>query len=208
MSEVNGLSPLTHRQRQALATRQLIVDAAGDLFLERGYASTTIEAIAAQAGVAVSTVYGAYTNKRGILRAIREAWHHASGQRELYRQASAEPDLQLRLRLAAHATRRQWEVGARMMTVYGMAAATDTEAAAELGEALEGRRGNVGKTVRAWAADFGQEPERAAATFLALTRAEVYLELVEAWHWTPQAYEDWLAGTLQAQWSRPEPTGG
>ena len=77
----------------------------------------------------------------------------------------------------------------------------------ELRGALDGRRTNVGNTVRAWAVDLGQEPERAAAIFLALTRAEVYLELVESWHWTPQAYEDWLAGALQAQLLRPENPG-
>jgi hypothetical protein len=35
-------STLTHRQRQALATRQLIVDAACELFLVQGYIPTTI----------------------------------------------------------------------------------------------------------------------------------------------------------------------
>ena len=68
------MSP-SHRQRQALWTRRLIVDAARELFLERGYAATTMDAIAKEAGVAVSTVYAIYKNKRNILRAIREAWH-------------------------------------------------------------------------------------------------------------------------------------
>ena len=45
--------PLTHRQRQALATQQMIVDAARSLFLEQGYGVTTIDAISAKAGVAV-----------------------------------------------------------------------------------------------------------------------------------------------------------
>jgi AcrR family transcriptional regulator len=197
MSGIN--TALTHRQRQALATRRLIVDAATELFLEGGYASTTIEAIAAGAGVAVSTVYGAFTNKRGILKAIRETWHQASGQRELFAQASAEPDLTRRLERAAHATRRQWETSARMMAVYTAAAAADPEAAAELAGALTGRRTNLGRILQSWAADAGLDPERTAALFLTLTRAEVYLELVEEWHWTPQQYEDWLAGTLKAQ---------
>ena len=175
------------------------MDRAAELFLEHGYASTTMDAIATQAGVAVSTVYNAFTNKRGILRAIREAWHQESGQRELFRQAGTEARLARRLELAAHATRRQWETSARMMTVYTAAAAADPEAAAELAEALGGRRTNLGRTLRAWATEFGQDPERAAAIFLATTRAEVYLELVEEWRWSPQRYEDWLAETLKVQ---------
>ena len=71
---MKNVNPSTsHRQRQALATRQIILEAAHRLFLEQGYGSTTIEVISAEAGVAVSTVYGIYKNKRGILKAIREA---------------------------------------------------------------------------------------------------------------------------------------
>ena len=68
-------APYDHRQRQALATQQLILETARALFLEQGYGITTIEAIAAAAGVAVSTVYAVYKNKRTLLKAIREAWH-------------------------------------------------------------------------------------------------------------------------------------
>lgn len=52
MREASKEARLTHRQRQALWTRRLIVDAARELFLEQGYSATTIEAIAEEAGVA------------------------------------------------------------------------------------------------------------------------------------------------------------
>src|SRR5260370_9418950 len=101
MDKVKGT--LTHRQRQALATRELIVDAACELFLAQGYMATTIEAISARAGVAVSTVYAVFRNKRGILQAIRERWHQESGQRDIYRQARGQSDPQRPLELAADA---------------------------------------------------------------------------------------------------------
>jgi TetR/AcrR family transcriptional regulator, regulator of autoinduction and epiphytic fitness len=68
----NVKSKMTYRQRQALATQALatqalIVDTARKLFLERGYHTTTIEMIAAEAGVAVSTIYAVFRNKGGIL---------------------------------------------------------------------------------------------------------------------------------------------
>src|SRR5258707_13168152 len=104
-------SKLTHRQRQALATRELIVDAARELFLAQGYMATTIEAISARAGVAVSTVYAVFRNKRCILQAIRERWHQESGQRDRYRHGMDKSDPKRRLGLAADATRRHWSTG-------------------------------------------------------------------------------------------------
>lgn len=153
--------------------------------------------------MAVSTLYSAFASKRGLLRAMREGWHQDSEQRDLFRQASAEPRLARRLELAAHATRRQWETGGQMIQVYTSAAAVDAEAAAELAEALGGRRAALGKILRAWAREFGLDPERAAASFLALTRAELYHELVEEWAWTPQQYEAWLAEVLHSLLSAP-----
>ncbi|MBE2184243.1 MAG: TetR/AcrR family transcriptional regulator [Anaerolineae bacterium] len=120
----------SHRQRQALATRQVILEAARVLFLEQGYGTTTIESISDKAGVAVSTVYSIYKNKRGILAAIRETWHQESGQREIYQLALSESDLRRRMEPFAKATRRQWEASASMMSIYHSAAAVDPEAAA------------------------------------------------------------------------------
>ncbi|GHF50969.1 AcrR family transcriptional regulator [Deinococcus metalli] len=199
---------MTHRQRQAQATRDLIVQAATELFLNTGYAGTTMDAIAQRAGVAVSTVYGAFTNKRTLLAAIREAWHQATGQRDTYRLAGEQPHLTDRLRLAAHATRRQWELGARMMTIYAAAAATDPEAAQELRAALDGRRTNIGRIVGAWAEDAHLNAARFRAAYLALTRAEVYLELVGEFGWTPDDYEAWLLEHLIAEVQGCRTAGG
>jgi TetR/AcrR family transcriptional regulator, regulator of autoinduction and epiphytic fitness len=55
------------------ATRQSVIAAAGRLFSERGYAGSSIEAIAGAAGVAVPTVYAAFGNKRSILLAMLAA---------------------------------------------------------------------------------------------------------------------------------------
>lgn len=193
--------PLTHRQRQALATQQLILDSARALFVEQGYGLTTIDAISARAGVAVSTVYAIYKNKRGILSAIRESWHQESQQRNIYAQALQESDVRRRIALAAHATRRQWETGASMILIYNSAAAVDAEAAAELEQALAGRRANlthfIDETARMLRA--GLTVERAVAIYLSLTRPEIYQELVSGFGWSPDEYEDWLAATLQQQ---------
>ena len=195
------VKPLTHRQRQALATRTLIVDTARTLFAENGYAATTIDGIAQHCGVAASTVYAIFGNKRGILRAIREAWHASTNVREIYQRANDAPDPRRRLELYAHATRRQWETGAIVLAIYTGAAAADPEAAAELEQALEGRRRNLAALLEAGALTFsaGRPLAEVQAIHLALTRPEVYDELVLAWGWTADAYEAWLAKALIAQ---------
>jgi len=57
----------TTRKQKALATRRRILKAAHELFCERGYGATTMEAIAAAAGVAVQTLYFTFHTKAAIL---------------------------------------------------------------------------------------------------------------------------------------------
>ena len=201
MENVKTTSKITHRQRQALATQALIVDTARRLFLEQGYHATTIEMIAAEAGVAVSTIYAIFRNKRGILQAMREAWHQESGQRDIYALAREESDPEKRLALAAHSTRRQWETGAALTRIYNAAASADPEAAAELAVALEGRRKFLASFIEEMAADLRPELEvaRAAEIFYALTLPEIYDTLVRQRGWTPDEYETWLTTLLRQQ---------
>lgn len=49
-------------------TRRKIVTAAAELFIADGYHATTLEQIAARAGVAVQTVYFHFGNKRSVLK--------------------------------------------------------------------------------------------------------------------------------------------
>ncbi|MEY2477815.1 MAG: hypothetical protein QOG87_3130 [Actinomycetota bacterium] len=58
------------RDEQAARTRTRILDAAAELFLERGYARTTIKDIADAAGVARDTVHAVYGSKARVLTAL------------------------------------------------------------------------------------------------------------------------------------------
>src|SRR6266545_3219858 len=63
----------TRRQAQAAQTRQDIIAAALQLFLQQGYAATTMAGIAQAAGVVVETIYRAFGSKAALFKAVVEA---------------------------------------------------------------------------------------------------------------------------------------
>jgi len=58
------------RDEQAARTRQRVLDAAGELFLDQGYARTTMQGIADRAGVARDTVHAVFGGKARVLTAL------------------------------------------------------------------------------------------------------------------------------------------
>jgi len=60
------------RRERARQARDQIVGIAAELFLARGYAATTVAAIATQARVSVETIYKSFGGKPGLVRAIVE----------------------------------------------------------------------------------------------------------------------------------------
>jgi len=62
----------SRRRAQAQQTRVSVLEVAQRRFLERGYAATTIGVIAGEAGVSAETIYKAFGNKSGLVRAIHE----------------------------------------------------------------------------------------------------------------------------------------
>src|SRR5512146_1142850 len=95
-----------HRQRQLELTRTVILEAATELFVANGYVATTIERIAAEAGVAPSTVYATFGTKVAILAASRWQLAQAAGVPEVRDAIARETDLQARIRLLAGLERR------------------------------------------------------------------------------------------------------
>lgn len=189
------------RQRQAQFTAGEIVNAAKTLFLEHGYAGTTIEAIAERAGTAASTVYAVFGSKRGILRAIRSAWHERTHIREVTYGDLGDMPPEERIEALARGSRQQWEMGAEVIAIYTGAASADPEAAAELKGALEGRR----KGMQNFASGLephlrpGLDTDRATAILQALCLPEVFQTLVRESGWSAEEYQAWLARTLKRE---------
>src|SRR5215208_7003448 len=125
----------TRRRAQAETTRRDILDAAQALFEERGYVATTMEAIAAEAGVALKTAYVAFETKSGLLRAL---WNHLlrGGRDEVpvaeqawYREVVAEPDPEEKIRRTARASRAAKERIGGVLQVIRTAAPIDPDIA-------------------------------------------------------------------------------
>jgi AcrR family transcriptional regulator len=99
-SSVKKKRPYDSRRRkeQARQTREAILDAAGTMFRERGYARTTVAAVAEAAHVSVETVYKAFGDKAHLLKGVFDVaivGDHAPvpmPQRDLVRRIEAEPD--------------------------------------------------------------------------------------------------------------------
>ena len=60
----------TRRQAQARGTRMAVIRAARHLFLERGFAATTMPAVATAAGTSVQTVYKVFGTKARLAKAV------------------------------------------------------------------------------------------------------------------------------------------
>ena len=62
----------SRRRERARHTHTALLDAAQARFIDRGFMATTIESIAADAGVSPATIYKTYGGKSGLVRALCE----------------------------------------------------------------------------------------------------------------------------------------
>jgi AcrR family transcriptional regulator len=205
LSDVNQAKP-AYRQVQAAETRRRIALAARRAFGAGGYADTSVQSIAREAGVAVRTVYAAFGTKKAILAAVCEEWLIESDARSIGEQAIAATDPRRSLALLAHANRAQWEMGRDVVGIMATAAAADAEVASMFAGWRENRMGFVRRVIGGLAADL--QPGLGVADASAMTRAfsvpEIFEELA-AEGWSADRYEEWLAALLAETLLRPSP---
>lgn len=194
----------TRRREQATETRRLIIRAAHDLFVIKGYGRTTIAEVAAAAGVAVETVYAAYRNKPTLLRQVWYATFRGDEadirllDRPEIRAVLAEPDLAARLRNHAVVFLPVFRRITPLLRALQGAATSEPEAAAMLAEFDERRLDAAAHYARA-AMETGQlaVSEQEARDVLAATLdGALWHRLVEEGGWP----EDRFAQMLGAIW--------
>jgi AcrR family transcriptional regulator len=77
------------RRARAFQTHESIIGAAEQLFVRDGFQSTTIQAVAAAAGVSQETIYKRFGGKAGLVRAIRERGLAGEGPLHAERRSNA-----------------------------------------------------------------------------------------------------------------------
>ena len=196
-----------HGQARTRLARRAVVAAARSLFVERGYAATTIEVISNVSDVPPATIYRLFGSKLGILKVLLDISIAGDDQpltvQERVARLFTEPDpVELLKGFAAVTT----AINQRTNDVYRVlvGAADSDPAAAELLDDIQQQRKrgqsriaqalNRGKSLR------GHLKEADAVDLIyALMSPELYRLLVVERNWPPEKYERWLATTLIQQ---------
>ena len=194
------------RQEQARATRAAILEAARDLFGERGYVATTMESIAMRARTSPATVYTAFTNKRSLLSALVDVSIAGDDapvpilDRPWVHQLRDEPDLHRRIAILARNGRLILERRAPVDEVVRAAAASDPDIAAlwRAGNAqrLTGQRALLRLVAGEGGLREGLSHAEAVDTLYALGSPETYRLLTVDRGWSPVRFERWYADTM------------
>jgi AcrR family transcriptional regulator len=183
---------------------QLICAAAYRLFCTQGYLQTSIEDIAAAAGVARPTVFSAVGPKPVILKAVID--QAAAGddspltvaQRPWWHEALDEADPRRSVRLHARNMRRIAERTAPLVKAVEAAAAGDADARQLWEQFQRQRRAGMAEFVASLStkADLRVDTQRATDTLWMLS-PDAYWRLVHDGGWSADEYERWLADLLE-----------
>ena len=191
------------RAEQSAATRRAVLAAARDLFAERGYAATSVAAIAERAGVAVDTVYAAAGRKPALMRELVEEAISGTdralppAEREYVQRVLAASTGREKLTIYAAAV---VEIGTRLAPIHrplAEAALTDADCAALHAEIRSRRAANM----RLLAADLRAtgdlrpdlSDDEVADIVWSMNAVEYRALLVDERGWSPERFGAWLA---------------
>ena len=202
------------RREQAAATRQAILEAAQRLFERQGYAATSMPAIAAEAGVALKTVYVAFDTKAGLLHALWEARLGGDEeaipvfQRAWYRRVLEEPSPERKLRLVAAQARVVKTRSGALLEVIRNAASVDAEMAA-LWNRIQTKLHEVQRSIveqlhKEDALARGLDVDTATDILWTLNHPAQWQLLVRERGWTAEQYEQWLGDIFCSQLLRQD----
>lgn len=206
MTDVKGTRKYSSavRDEQAARTRARILDAASELFLERGYARTTMKDIADRAGVARDTVHAVFGSKAQVLTALIDLRLVPD---DSVANVTQRPDAQAIKDEVDQG--RQIELFAKFIAALSVhlrpvfeilrtASAVEPEMAAVFEEMDRFRMQNM-QTYARWIAARGPlrvSTRRAGEIIWALASPDVARMLCDELGWTQAQHASWLADTL------------
>lgn len=194
------------REQQARQTRHAILAAAAKLFVNPGYAATPLTTIAAEAGVAVQTVYAAFGSKRLLLSALVDMTIAGDDEpvalpgRPFAAAVRAEPTARAKLvRYARHLAGIQARQADVLIALSG-AATADPDAAEIWRKNLDDRR----RGMLIFATDLaatgeirpGLDQDHIADVLWLAMDVRNYDWLVRQRRWSPGQYQQWFTDTV------------
>jgi len=193
-------------QARTRLARRAVVEAARTLFLECGYAATTIEAVSDLSDVPKATVYRLFSSKLGILKALLDVSIAGDDEavplqnRPPVRALLDDPDPRRQLAGFAGITSGIMSRTEPVYRILVSAAGSDPDAAALLAEQTSHRQQGQAAIARSLARAGALRPtlrERDAADIVhALMSPEVYRLLTGDRGWPAARYEQWLKDIL------------
>ena len=206
MAEVKRRRPYSSavRDEQAARTRERILEAAAELFVEHGYGRTTMKDVAARAGVARDTVHATFGSKSGVLtalidlRLVPDQSVASITQRPEAQAIRTETDQHRQVEqladLLAHLS-----TGVRpVFEIMRTAAAVEPEMAQVYADMDRYRLRNM-QTYARWLAATGPlrvSTKQAGEIIWALASPEVGRMLCDELGWSERAHARWLADAL------------
>lgn len=178
----------------------MVLEAAHDLFISKGWAATGMRDIAASAGVALETVYSHFSSKRGVLRAVVDAAvvgddaPVALAERPEFL-AMGHGSRPARVRAGARLLTALYARTASIDKLLRQAAPAEKDIADLLSLAQDLQRRDVAAAFELMVGRPPSTVERDGAW--AIASPEVYLMLIEGCGWTPEQYETWMAQTME-----------
>ncbi|TMD86927.1 MAG: TetR/AcrR family transcriptional regulator [Chloroflexi bacterium] len=204
----------TLRGAQAQSTREAVIDASARLFVEKGYAATSIEEIAAAAGVSRATVFTSVGGKAKLLKTaldvaiVGDDAPIALPDRPRSKSIRAEPDPRKYLALYAELVT---EIDARLAGIHEAvrgAAGVDPDARtlweSHLAQHRQGAANVISDLTRKGGIRKDLDPE-SAADIVWLLGPGVYHMLVNRRGWSPERFQAWLTETFISQLLPAEP---
>lgn len=197
----------TRQQIAAEETQRAIVEAAAGLFLERGYHATSIGQIAAEAGVAMQTIYNSIGSKRDVLSRVLDI--AAAGERSpvpvpqfMREQAERESDPHRIIEQLVEFWQGALPRTAPIFRVIREAAAIDPEVAALDRDRAAQRLHNYATAAQLLeqrgALCDGLTIDQAAAVLFSIGHPDVYRTLVLDGDWDDHHWTTWARAALTA----------
>ena len=190
----------SRREIAAEATRQEILAAARRLFVERGYLQTSMADIAAEAGVAIPTIYASVGPKPALVQALAVGIEFGAEVPEARARAARETDPVALLRLGPRVSRLLAEDFGDIIAALYEAAAVEPEIAGPVeagrqmhatGSRLIAERLGVLGALRQ-----GVTADEAAVVIALLSDMATFARLVGEHGWTYDRAEAWVSDSL------------